>query len=414
MRITSSMVNDNVLANIQRNMQNLALYQNQLSSGKKFSTMAEDPIGASTTLRLNKDLSTNKQYVSNLDEVKPFLDVADANLTDITNAISQIKVLAQQGMNGSQDSQSQQVIADSMSSMITAMINSGNANYNGRYIFGGYNTVSPPFVISGDTVRFNGTTDTINAAVGKNEMLQGSVSGNSLFVTHNVLGDTPVYSKTATIFPVPDTNQFSIKVGTQDAVIVAVNPATGYSLSDVAEAINHSGADVTAKVVQESGYYKLELNSHIVGEAGTMTLEDLGVAVNKMGILETLGIVNHSGGIIGAHSDPQAGVIDSMLRMKNAMASGDITTVSTELEKLDKGYQNSLVLHGRIGQLAQQAEIKKTILQKGQDSITELLSTTQDIDYAEVSMKLNQEQTAYQAALQVGAKLVKTTLLDYL
>ena len=47
-------------------------------------------------------------------------------------------------------------------------------------------------------------------------------------------------------------------------------------------------------------------------------------------------------------------------------------------------------------------------------SVTDLLSKTEDADMAKTLITYSQTQTAYQAALQAGAKIIQPTLMDFL
>lgn len=47
-------------------------------------------------------------------------------------------------------------------------------------------------------------------------------------------------------------------------------------------------------------------------------------------------------------------------------------------------------------------------------SVTDLLSTTEDLDVAEATIDLNTQKSIHELSLSVGAKLLQSTLVDYL
>ena len=47
-------------------------------------------------------------------------------------------------------------------------------------------------------------------------------------------------------------------------------------------------------------------------------------------------------------------------------------------------------------------------------NMTDILSKTEDVDFTEKTIQYSVAQTVYQAALQVSAQILPTTLLDYL
>ncbi len=53
-------------------------------------------------------------------------------------------------------------------------------------------------------------------------------------------------------------------------------------------------------------------------------------------------------------------------------------------------------------------------LQNQRLTLTELLSNTEDLDFAGAVMDLTAQQNVYNAALQTGAKVIQPTLLDFL
>jgi flagellar hook-associated protein 3 FlgL len=64
--------------------------------------------------------------------------------------------------------------------------------------------------------------------------------------------------------------------------------------------------------------------------------------------------------------------------------------------------------------MANRLDTQTNFLTAQQLSLTGVLSDTEDADTAKVAVAFSQSQTAYQAALQVGAKIIQPTLLDFL
>ncbi|PRR82834.1 flagellar hook-associated protein FlgL [Clostridium vincentii] len=84
------------------------------------------------------------------------------------------------------------------------------------------------------------------------------------------------------------------------------------------------------------------------------------------------------------------------------------------LESLDSVISNLLTKRSEIGAKQNRME---SALEKNEDesyNMTEILSKTEDIDFTEKSIEYSMAQTTYTAALQVSAKILPATLLDYL
>ena len=64
MRVTNSMVVNNLLSSLGKNATRLSKYQNQVSTGKRIQKLSDDPVGASYSIRYNTDIEKEKQYLS--------------------------------------------------------------------------------------------------------------------------------------------------------------------------------------------------------------------------------------------------------------------------------------------------------------------------------------------------------------
>jgi flagellar hook-associated protein 3 FlgL len=106
--------------------------------------------------------------------------------------------------------------------------------------------------------------------------------------------------------------------------------------------------------------------------------------------------------------------INDLVALRDALLVNDPVAVSTAQAGLLEGEDiivNSLAEHGGI-----QARIEATtaLLTHRSDDIEGLISSEADIDLPEYIVRLSQSQTAYQAALQSGANIMKLSLLDYI
>jgi flagellar hook-associated protein 3 FlgL len=90
-----------------------------------------------------------------------------------------------------------------------------------------------------------------------------------------------------------------------------------------------------------------------------------------------------------------------------AALSGDLKNLDTNLEAMT-------TLEAGAGATTDQLRTASTRIETLQTSITQSLSSTQDADYAQVSIAYSNEQAAYSAALRAGANIVQESLLNFL
>jgi flagellar hook-associated protein 3 FlgL len=118
---------------------------------------------------------------------------------------------------------------------------------------------------------------------------------------------------------------------------------------------------------------------------------------------------------LGSGSAPGDGkLLDTLRSVAANLRSGDAAGMKADLTKLDTNLDE--VLSSRALNGARQNRLDAALSRMGQveEATTRQLSDTEDADIAETLIQLNSQQTAYQAALKVGANILQTSLMDFL
>jgi flagellar hook-associated protein 3 FlgL len=110
-----------------------------------------------------------------------------------------------------------------------------------------------------------------------------------------------------------------------------------------------------------------------------------------------------------------ADFFNHLIALQNHLNAGDTAAVAATDRGALQADEENIVLHASDNASAQSRleSAGATARQKG-ESLETLISNDADADLAETLVRLNQTQNAYQAALQSGARLLQTSLLDYL
>lgn len=101
--------------------------------------------------------------------------------------------------------------------------------------------------------------------------------------------------------------------------------------------------------------------------------------------------------------------------MDNLEPGGDVTELlGDNLKTVDVTISNILKLTSEVG--AKQNRMESALDQNEEQiyNLKDILSKTEDIDFAEKTMEMAVAQTIYTAALQVSAKVIQPSLLDFL
>ena len=109
---------------------------------------------------------------------------------------------------------------------------------------------------------------------------------------------------------------------------------------------------------------------------------------------------------------------DNMLtvvwELAEGLKAGDIAQVSGTLDRLDTARQTAVALRAEMGARDKRIEHLESRMLDTRVALDDALQQAQGVDVAKVLMDLNNADTTYRAALQVGARVLPPTLADFL
>jgi len=145
-RITEGMLGRQLLADLNRSTQKVAMYQRQIASGKRIDKPSDDPLATHTALRLRGELSGLSTDQRSISDARGWLDTTEGALSEITDLAQRARELALQGVNGTMDQLDRDKIADEVDQLIETAKSAANASYGGRYVFSGTATDTQPYL----------------------------------------------------------------------------------------------------------------------------------------------------------------------------------------------------------------------------------------------------------------------------
>lgn len=144
MRVTQSMLSNNMLTNLSNSYERLAKLQNQITTQKKFSKPSDDPAAAMMGMTYRKNLNQVEQYSSNMSKATSWTETTDSALGQAISALQRIRELAVQASNGTYESNQRGSIAAEIAQLKQHLIDIGDTQLGGQYIFNGYKTNTRP------------------------------------------------------------------------------------------------------------------------------------------------------------------------------------------------------------------------------------------------------------------------------
>jgi flagellar hook-associated protein 3 FlgL len=181
MRITAGMSQRHVLADLQRVQQRLADAQSRVSSGKQIEKPSDDPLGAERAVRLRSELSSTDAYSTGVDESKSWLDATDSALSSINDLVQHARELTVQAANGATTPAARQSIKLELDSITDQLKTTLNGAYDGRYIFSGTKTDTPPYDLNSATPdAYQGDANPVIRQIGPGVSVQVNVTGDDV------------------------------------------------------------------------------------------------------------------------------------------------------------------------------------------------------------------------------------------
>jgi flagellar hook-associated protein 3 FlgL len=184
MRVSSNTIYQQSVFNLGNRQSELTKLQNQLSTGRRILTPADDPVSSARSLNLQQSTSLNEQYIKNTQYSNSALGLAEGNLQQATRIIQDIQELAiRAGTPAVTSSEKKMIDADIRGKYQELLGLANTTDGNGLYLFSGYKGDTKPFnELSYGNVRYDGDQGQRNVQISPSREIPVSDSGADLFV----------------------------------------------------------------------------------------------------------------------------------------------------------------------------------------------------------------------------------------
>jgi flagellar hook-associated protein 3 FlgL len=158
--------------------------QRQLATNRKIERASDDPAGTALSMRHRKDIAFEAQMRRNLDNGSAFLAASEAALDSGTESLQRLRELTVQAANDTLSQQQRAGIAQEVDQLTQQLLQVGNTNFGGAYIFGGHQTKTPPYLVAGSpptTVTYQGDAGQRLHQISEQDTVAVNVVGSTAF-----------------------------------------------------------------------------------------------------------------------------------------------------------------------------------------------------------------------------------------
>jgi flagellar hook-associated protein 3 FlgL len=108
------------------------------------------------------------------------------------------------------------------------------------------------------------------------------------------------------------------------------------------------------------------------------------------------------------------GLLSTLRAVISALQSGNSSALTAQLSSIDKNVSQLEAVQADVGSAQDRLAMASTRITSLQTTDQSQLANVQDVDMGQAAMNFATEQASYQAALQSAAKIVQTSLLNFL
>jgi flagellar hook-associated protein 3 FlgL len=401
MRLSTAAIHRTSIDAILEQQSRLARTQQQVTSGKRFQTSAEDPIAATRAAALDRTVADNAQYDRNSNILQSRLSYEEQSLADMTTLLDRTRELALEGANATLGQGERDMLATELRQLVSQMVDISNRDDgNGEYLFAGSSTGTKPFARSATGVNYVGDQTTRFIRISGSQALPDGHPGTDVFMNLTQANGTFRTAVTA-----GNTGSGTIDVGTvvdpsawvSDNYTLRFTSATDWVIED-------DTLPTPVQVATGSGF------------TSGNTIQFLGVRVTVTGAPA----IGDSFTIQPAQDTDMFTTLDNLI---TTLTSGTglpsdravfQQQIGASIADLDQSLNRVSSVRAEVGTRLSAIDAASSSRDAEAIDLQSLLSDLRDVDYAEAIGRLNQQFAGLQAAQQAYTKISQLSLFDYL
>jgi flagellar hook-associated protein 3 FlgL len=403
MRISTNSLYESNVSRIGDTQSSLAKLQQQIASGKRLLSPADDPLGAAKALDLGQGQAMNAQYTENRSSARSALSMQEGALQSVTSLLQDVRAQVVAAGSGALDATSRKFIAGELRSRLSELTSLANSRDGvGNYLFAGFRDDAQPFNGNGGAVSYAGDNGQKLLQVGTSRQMPAGDSGDAIFM------NVPA----SAVFTSAGTGSAALS----NIVIKDASQAVPGHQYEVVFGADSSGAPTYSVYDTTKDPAKQAAPLATGAYASPQTIQAAGLEMTVSGTPATGDAIS----IKPARAQSMFKTLDKLIATLEA-------PVGTEAERaqfnydlgvggqnIDNALNNVLSVRASVGSRLQELDTLDDAGSARDLQYAEQLSDIQDVDYVKAVTDLTQKQMQLQAAQQSFAKVSGLSLFNFL
>jgi flagellar hook-associated protein 3 FlgL len=377
----------------------------QMSTGLRILSPADDPAGAARAAELTQTDAANTQYTANRTAATNTLSLSDGILQSVTSLIQDAQTTVLTATNSTLTDASRKALATSLQSNLQELLGLANStNGAGSYLYSGAQGSVKPFANTASGVVYQGDDVQRNVQVSASRQISSSDSGADIFMRIRNGNGT---FQTAAVATNTGSGIISQGTATDSAlynngsyqVAFTVGGTTTYSVTDVSTGLPVAGMTnvpyVSGQAISFNGVQFAVTGTPANGDTFNITPS------SNQSVFETLNK------LIDTLNIPLSGATTAVVAA-NTQALSDGTAALTQ------DLNNVLGVLATTGSRLNELTASQTTGDLLGVQYKKTLSSIESTDYTQAASNFAQEKLALEAAQQSFAQVAKLSLFNYL
>ena len=351
-RVSDQFVRQRLMQQVQFDQTEMFRLQTQLSTGRRFERPGEDPIAAGRIMSLQSLLERKSQVQTNLTTNQSFLSATDVAMSNMSGMIADVRGAAMAVIGTAASEEQRSAAAMQVNEAVMQLLDAGNQNFRGRYLFAGSSTQVRPFEMVGEgVIEYHGNEDRLLSYSDVDLLFETNVDGSYVFgaISDPVRGSVdlnPVLSFETRLADLRggqgiSSGSIAISDGKTTSTIDIAGAAT---IGDVAQMMRDNPPDGRSLEVEiTTTGLKVRLNQD---EAGDLSINEVGrgTTASELGLLTEMGI--GLGTVEGDDLDPVLRKTESLDNLLGARARAVVRADGNDNDFILEADRNGADLNG--------------------------------------------------------------------
>ena len=363
MRVTNSMLVNNLMRNLHTNLSSMSKLQDQLATGRKFAHISDDPVALVYSQAARNKLARLAHYQGAVGSAGDWLNQAEVGVMELQKTIVNAYEAAVDSATNVKTPEDLQNLAKTAAQFRDHYLDTLNTTFGDKFVFGGYNTPGDPSVTLNDK-SIKAFTYEIDSTTGRRQLFYNGLN----------------------------LSQFDGMLLTDYNNLNAGDPLPG-------------GGTLSQRDFDAYSILKEDILTFDVGPGISMP-------VTMNGIELALFVTTDENGV-SIIRDTYT-VLDELYRATEGVDVATADDISAMIKPLQDAQNHLLTKTAEIGGRSRRLELLEARYEQDFINYSRMKSDAEDVDMAEVIMNQKMAEAVLQAAMSAGARIIQPTLMDFL